>query len=42
MTNLALYVFFAKNSIMRIGVITNDALKDELLASWHAGYINNW
>jgi len=31
-TNLALYVFFAKNSIMKIAVIADEALKKELTA----------
>jgi 3-hydroxybutyryl-CoA dehydrogenase len=31
-TNLALYVFFAKNSIMKVAVIANDLQKEELLA----------
>ena len=31
-TNLALYVFFAKNSIMKIAVIADDKLREELSA----------
>jgi 3-hydroxybutyryl-CoA dehydrogenase len=31
-TNLALYVFFAKNRIMRVAVVANDLLKTEWLA----------